>query len=226
MPHGSESKDFERVAAVFYSTLTDGINFHCNVIDKRFRIVWHNRVPGESRTTGQLCYEYYQKRCEPCAKCPVDTVFRSGSACIIERERSERLPNGRLRWAEIRAYPVPGANGDVEFVITIGFDITEKKLDLERQQVQIGALERRLKGVVESAAVSSSVDRKGMPMRLTVRQLSVLKLMAQGLSNSDIAKILSISPHTVKSHVIHLFNKLGVNDRTEAAALALRLKII
>ena len=42
----------------------------------------------------------------------------------------------------------------------------------------------------------------------------------------EISKIVSLSHHTVKSHVIHIFNKLSVNDRTEAATLVTRLKLI
>ena len=61
---------------------------------------------------------------------------------------------------------------------------------------------------------------------LTGRESQVLRLIAGGLSNIEIAEVLSLSPHTVKSHVIHIFNKLGANDRTEAAIIAARLKLI
>ena len=42
----------------------------------------------------------------------------------------------------------------------------------------------------------------------------------------DIGRLLGISPNTVKTHVTHIFNKLGVNDRTQAAVTATRLNII
>ncbi|MCP4108975.1 MAG: response regulator transcription factor [Desulfobacteraceae bacterium] len=54
----------------------------------------------------------------------------------------------------------------------------------------------------------------------------MLRLVAEGSTNTEISEILSISPHTVKSHVVHIFNKLGVNDRTQAAVWATRHKII
>jgi len=61
---------------------------------------------------------------------------------------------------------------------------------------------------------------------LTNREIEVLRLVAGGATNTEIAVILSISPHTVKSHVVHIFNKLGVNDRTQAAVWAARHGIV
>ena len=61
---------------------------------------------------------------------------------------------------------------------------------------------------------------------LTPREIEVLRLMADGGSNTEISRELGISPHTVKSHVIHIFNKLGVNGRTQAAVWAARRNLI
>ncbi|MCP3951656.1 MAG: hypothetical protein GY697_05475 [Desulfobacterales bacterium] len=66
----------------------------------------------------------------------------------------------------------------------------------------------------------------GIETDLTDREIEVLRLMAEGATNTEIAVILSISPHTVKSHVVHIFNKLGVNDRTQAAVWATRHGIV
>jgi DNA-binding NarL/FixJ family response regulator len=61
---------------------------------------------------------------------------------------------------------------------------------------------------------------------LTVRDLQVLELLSDGKSNKEVAQILGISDETVKSHLKRLFEKLGVSDRTEAVALALRQNLI
>jgi DNA-binding NarL/FixJ family response regulator len=59
-----------------------------------------------------------------------------------------------------------------------------------------------------------------LPAPLSSRELEVLRILAKGKSNREISRMLNISAHTVKSHVIHIFNKLGVNDRTQAAVWA------
>jgi len=62
--------------------------------------------------------------------------------------------------------------------------------------------------------------------RLSVRELEVLKLMAEGQSNSEIAAHLYLSHNTVKTHVRGIFNKLGVDHRVQAAVAALRQGLI
>lgn len=69
---------------------------------------------------------------------------------------------------------------------------------------------------VEAVAAPREV-RQG----LTDREMEVLELVAQGMSNSDIAQRLFVTTKTVKYHLTMIFSKLGVRNRTEAAAFAL-----
>jgi DNA-binding NarL/FixJ family response regulator len=55
---------------------------------------------------------------------------------------------------------------------------------------------------------------------LTAREHEILRLIASGLSNSDIGKQLYISETTVKTHVTHILQKLGLHDRVQAIVLA------
>lgn len=62
--------------------------------------------------------------------------------------------------------------------------------------------------------------------QLSQRELEVLKLMVEGRSNTEIAAELYLSPNTVKTHVRGIMNKLAVDDRVQAAVVALRAGIV
>jgi DNA-binding NarL/FixJ family response regulator len=61
---------------------------------------------------------------------------------------------------------------------------------------------------------------------LSVREIEVLSCVARGASNKETARQLHISESTVKTHLIHIFGKLGVSDRTEAVTTALQRGIL
>ena len=61
---------------------------------------------------------------------------------------------------------------------------------------------------------------------LTAREIQVLELLAEGRSNQEIAKRLFVSTSTIKSHLVHLYQKLDVSRRTQAIQKAKSLKII
>ncbi len=67
---------------------------------------------------------------------------------------------------------------------------------------------------------------KGNTANLSARELEVLKLMVEGLSNPQIAEKLYLSPNTVKTHVRGIMNKLAVDDRVQAAVVALRSGLV
>jgi DNA-binding NarL/FixJ family response regulator len=62
--------------------------------------------------------------------------------------------------------------------------------------------------------------------QLSGRELEVLKLMVEGLSNPEIAAALYLSPNTIKTHVRGIMNKLAVDDRVRAAVVALRAGLV
>jgi DNA-binding NarL/FixJ family response regulator len=63
-------------------------------------------------------------------------------------------------------------------------------------------------------------DAKGRPL-LTAREQQVLHLLADGLSNSELATMLRLSEHTIKNHLFRIYDKLGVSNRMEAVLYAL-----
>lgn len=83
--------------------------------------------------------------------------------------------------------------------------------------------------VVDEATVRAGARLDGAENgegALTRRELGVLRLVAHGLGNKEIARELGISTHTVKYHLASLLAKLGVHSRTEAVTMGLRRGLV
>jgi DNA-binding NarL/FixJ family response regulator len=84
-----------------------------------------------------------------------------------------------------------------------------------------------LAGKTYLAPAAAAKLAEGMArVQVTPRELSALRLMADGKSNKEIANALAISERTVKTHLGHLFEKLGVTSRTEAIKVATRRGLV
>jgi len=119
---------------------------------------------------------------------------------LLERLRSQREEIGRM----VRA---------TEATIN---EVCEAEVDL------VG-VERQSAEVARSTAAILSGDPSGLKSLLTRRELEVLRLMAEGLKNAEIADRLVISEGTVKSHVKHILRKLHAANRAEAISRSMRL---
>jgi DNA-binding NarL/FixJ family response regulator len=84
---------------------------------------------------------------------------------------------------------------------------------------------RVLAGVAGAAGGGiRSVGKGNIP--LTSREISVLKLMGEGLRHKEIARELSISQRTVGNHIASIYNKLGISDRAQAIVYAVKKGIV
>ncbi len=94
----------------------------------------------------------------------------------------------------------------------------------------VRAIERVSRGesVLAPAVANLLLERMRAPAQesLSGREIEVLELVAQGKSNQEIGRALHISTATVKTHLVHVFAKLGVTDRTAAVTVALERGVI
>ena len=228
-------------SAALLKALLTGILDAVTVIDRQFRIVWANdararmdhelrRISGKKERmnvprytlqdmAGRFCYERFRRRASPCPQCPSLEAFRTGRAQVTERRID--LPKGGVRWGETRAYPIFGNNGEVEYVMKISREITDRMRNQNERDDYIRSLETALSRLSGEAAIPAGTDSP-----LTAREKEVLILVARGLSNPEVAEVLKISPHTVKRHVVNIFQKLDLNDRTQAALWAAKHRMV
>jgi two-component system response regulator DegU len=80
--------------------------------------------------------------------------------------------------------------------------------------------------LMEMARGNAAAPKERDEVGLTERELEVLRLVAQGASNREISTLLFISEKTTKNHLTHIFEKIGVSDRTQAALWAVRRGLV
>jgi DNA-binding NarL/FixJ family response regulator len=91
------------------------------------------------------------------------------------------------------------------------------------EMVRAGALEKRtVDAVLEAAGTAPLRVRQGQPAGLTDREVEVLRLVAQGRTNREIADALVVTEKTAGHHVEHIYAKAGVSTRVGAALFAMR----
>ena len=91
-----------------------------------------------------------------------------------------------------------------------------------RHEVRVGRLDGDVVEAVLAAAGHRVVRRREGPAGLTAREVEVLRLLAQGLSNKDIAARLVITPKTGGNHIEHIYSKIGATNRTAASLFAMQ----
>lgn len=108
---------------------------------------------------------------------------------------------------------------DTESFLTIIKTVNEGAMWLDPLVVPF--IREKNSGLIPARQISRAAFRE-QHSNLTQREYEVLKLVVDGKSNYDIAKILTISEHTAKAHVCNIIQKLVVDDRTQAAVKALK----
>jgi DNA-binding NarL/FixJ family response regulator len=103
-----------------------------------------------------------------------------------------------------------------------GYLLKDVSIDeLARAIREVHAGKRYLKAIPAQAPTALAFDAAVRPEKLTARELEILRLIAAGLSNREIAGTLGVAEGTVKNHTSSILAKLGVRDRTRAVLVAL-----
>ena len=161
-----------------------------------------------------------------CKECGYTTCMAFAAAISKSETTPDKCPDFRDPISESATYPIFDKEGNLEATISIEIDTAKRDISLEKQKKHVEKIEKKLIDLEQEHNALLEDNQNEVQTDLTGREIEVLRLIAKGETNTEISDILSISPHTVKSHVIHIFNKLGVNDRTQAAVWATRHKLV
>ncbi len=145
-------------------------------------------------------------------------LWGAAEAAFVKEERPVELAEIRCRWAEALLAAGPESREEAGRLLGLAH-AAAKEAGAVPLAEQVAALAQRAR--LRSAAPTGAVESLG----LTARERDVLRLVAEGRTNRQIAEQLFISPKTASVHVSNILAKLTVSTRTEAAALAHRLHL-
>jgi DNA-binding CsgD family transcriptional regulator/ArsR family metal-binding transcriptional regulator len=161
-----------------------------------------------------------------CRQCGYPTCMAFAAALSLEKTAAAGCPGLARPMAQQAVYPVVDKQGNLRSTVTIQIDGGQSGNSRRQKRKYPAMPEKKLAGPDRAGESQEGGCQNSSPGPLTARELEVLRLMTQGATNLEISSHLQISPHTVKSHVIHIFNKLGVDDRTQAAVWAARHHLV
>lgn len=158
---------------------------------------------GRDIAGNRLCYQ----------GCHVMSLTRRGD--LVEHfEMATRGRSGKPLWLDISILGVPGARRELNTTVHLFRDVTTAH-----------EVETLVRQRLSERAPQSSDNGQSVP-DLTRRELEVLRLIASGANTRLMAERLHVSPATVRNHVQHILEKLGVHSRLEAAAYASRHSLL
>jgi DNA-binding CsgD family transcriptional regulator len=183
-------------------------------------------IPAED-VLGSPCHQVLGGNSDSlCMRCRQDcgTILRAREGRgIPTRDVHARLPDGREQWLSISTLVVPSRWQHLAVVIHLFRDNQRSKEIEAGVMTLVSHLERLGAKQPPSAGESLPAGANG---KLSGREREVLQLLASGNRTRDIARLLSISPATVRNHVGRILSKLGVHTRLEAVAHGLKTGLI
>jgi ATP/maltotriose-dependent transcriptional regulator MalT len=166
---------------------------------------------------------------------PLRASVREAQGVVAAARGDHREASGRFEEAadlyQRSGAPFEGARARLELAEELA-DLGQRArarlvaAEAARALRELGALRAAEQGEALALALEARPRSRGAPEALTHRQIEILKLVAAGSSNGEIAARLSLSEHTVKRHVANILTRLGLKSRAAAAAQATKLGLL
>jgi DNA-binding CsgD family transcriptional regulator/ArsR family metal-binding transcriptional regulator len=153
-----------------------------------------------------------------CRDCGFATCMAFSAALSRGHTSMVNCPHLVSPMEEKATFPVYDENGNLVRTVSLDIDTACLRRKINQKEAHIQTLQSQLSDIEKHRRENIASANAELPAPLTRREIQVLRRIAGGATNKQISKELNISPHTVKSHVIHIFNKIGVNDRAQASA--------
>lgn len=198
------------------------------VVDQEGKIVLWNRVAERllgfktQEVVGRFCRDVLRGEtlsgrplCSP--SCPIGARVARGGG-IRQFDMQTHTKDGRAVWLNVSSLPVPSRKPGTFWVAHLFRDITT--------QAKVSQLVQELHAVAcpipvhRSEPCVASMPDIPAALPLTQREREILRLLATGNRTADMAVALGITPKTVRNHIQHLLEKLGVHSRLKALAIA------
>ncbi len=160
-----------------------------------------------------------------CQDCGFATCLAFAASLSRQKTSQIKCPHLPNPIEEKSTFKVTDKRGKGVQTISLPIDTTGLYEEIEKKNAHIQILQDRL-AEFELCRTSIEVNNAKLITPLTRREIEVLEKVACGATNKEISKEMGISEHTVKSHIIHIFDKLGVNDRSQASVWAAKNGLI
>lgn len=155
-----------------------------------------------------------------CTACGYATCLAFAAALARQFTSFTRGPHLAYPIEEKSTFQITDKSGKPSETVSFAIDTHSLRKEVREKTDYIQFLKNQLAAYEYTRKENIDKVNSSLIVPLSKREIEVLQLVAQGATHKQISEQLFISAHTVKSHITNIFDKLGVNDRTQASVWA------